>query len=163
MEWTKKNSLWAIFSNYLKKKKNKMVVPTMFPMEHHSCEKKSGATSLRKKSNINPKSHLPLRSNYHWGASFQMFEKKIQKYTLPKSNIFLYHLENSHNLNIESDLAFSIWSHDLKVTTKIRPLFFFLKHSGNCFCGQFNHQTWLKGEILIIKSFFLWKYCVKTI
>jgi len=81
---------------------------------------KRGATSLRKKSNINPKSHLPLRSKFS-----NVWEKNT-KVHFAQIKHFLYHLESSHNLYIENDLAFSIWSHIFfKIMTKIKPLVFF--------------------------------------
>jgi hypothetical protein len=47
------NSLWRISSSYMpEEKKNKMVIPTMFPMEHHSCERKGEQLPLGRKATL---------------------------------------------------------------------------------------------------------------
>ncbi len=74
-----KISLWTISSSYMpEEKKNKMVVPTMFPTKHHSCERKGEQLPSQRKATLTQEATYPWRAIIIEEQVFKCLRKKYK-------------------------------------------------------------------------------------
>ncbi len=101
---------------------DKMITPTMFPSWINFL-KENGNKFLRRRDH---EEQLSPRSNFFWGKGFklpwgatsQMFEKKVQGTNFFQIKCSLYQLESFQNINIKNHLAFFIWGYKLNFMKK---------------------------------------------